>query len=177
MLQDAMHREMEAVESEFQNTINDDDTRIMQLCASYANGPFGTFTWGNLKTLKDGISKDELYEAVHVFRKKHYVANRMYLCVESAESLDDIQKLVEENFSAIQRGSESEPLPKSLEPFKPEFHEKVFYVKPKADKIKLYMTFLLPSMEQHYRSKPHDYLAFIIQHEGVGSLSSYLKKR
>ena len=172
-----MEREMEAVESEFQNTINDDDTRIMQLCASYANGPFKTFTWGNLKTLKEGINNDELYEAVHAFRRKHYIANRMYLCVESAECLDDVQKLVEKNFSDIQSGPAPELLPAPVNPFKPEFHEKVFYVKPKADKSKLYLTFLLPSMEKHYRSKPHDYLAYIIQHEGVGSLTSYLKRK
>jgi nardilysin len=177
MLKDSMEREMQAVESEFQNNISDDDTRIMQLCASIANGPIGTFTWGNLKTLKEGISNDELYEAVHAFRVKHYIANRMHLCVESSASLDDLQKLVEENFSAIQNGPEPHPLEKPEHPFKPEFYEKVFYVKPKADKSKLYITFLLPSMEKHYKSKPHDYLAYVIQHEGVGSLSSYLKKK
>lgn len=177
MLREAMEREMEAVESEFQNNISDDDNRIMQLCASIANGPASTFTWGNLKTLKEGISNDELYTAVHEFRRKHYIANRMHLCVESSSSLDDLQKLVEENFSAIQSGPEPEALVTPENHFKPEFYDKVYYVKPKADKSKLYMTFLLPSMEKHYKSKPHDYLAYVIQHEGVGSLSSYLKKR
>lgn len=177
MLREAMDREMEAVESEFQNNISDDDNRIMQLCASIANGPASTFTWGNLKTLKEGISNDELYTAVHEFRRKHYIANRMHLCVESSSSLDDLQKLVEENFSAIQSGPEPEALVTPEHHFKPEFYDKVYYVKPKADKSKLYMTFLLPSMEKHYKSKPHDYLAYVIQHEGVGSLSSYLKKR
>lgn len=177
MLRDSMEREMEAVESEFQNSISDDDIRIMQLCASIANGPASTFTWGNLKTLKDGISNDELYKAVHSFRRKHYIANKMYLCVESSLSLDEIQSLVEENFSAVESGPEPEPLNVPDHPFKPEFYEKIYYVKPKADKNKLYMTFLLPSMEKHYKSKPHDYIAYIIQHEGLGSLSSYLKKK
>lgn len=177
MLRDSMEREMEAVESEFQNSISNDDIRIMQLYASLANGPASVFTWGNLKTLKDGISNDELYEVIHNFRKKHYVANQMYLCVESALPLDDSQKLIEESFGAIQSGPKPEPLNIPENFFKPEFYEKVYYVKPKADKNKLYMTFLLPSMEKHYKSKPHDYLAYVLQHEGVGSLSSYLKKK
>lgn len=177
MLRDSMEREMEAVESEFQNNIADDDTRIMQLCASLAQGPANTFTWGNLKTLKEGISNDELYSAVHDFRRKHYIASKMYLCVESATSLDDQQKLVEKNFSGIADGATPEPLDVPLCPFSKDFYEKVFYVKPKADKFKLFMTFVLPSMEKHYKTKPHDYLAYIIQHEGVGSLSSYLKKK
>lgn len=177
MLRDSMEREMEAVESEFQNNINDDNTRIMQLCASIANGPAATFTWGNLKTLKEGIGNDELYKAVHDYRKKHYIANRMFLCVESASSLDELQSLVEDNFAAIKSGPEPERLVVPQNHFKPDFYEKVYYVKPKADKIKLFMTFLLPSMEKHYKSKPHDYVAYIIQHEGVGSLSSYLKQK
>lgn len=177
MLKDSMEREMQAVESEFQNNLNDDDTRIMQLCASIANGPISTFTWGNLKTLKEGISNDKLYSAVHDFRRKHYLANRMHLCVESSLSLDDLQKLVETNFAAIQSGPDPPSLEKPEHPFQPEFFEKVFYVKPKADKSKLFVTFLLPSMEKHYKSKPHDYLSYVIQHEGAGSLSSFLKKR
>ena len=177
MLRDSMEREMEAVESEFQNNINDDDTRIMQLCASIANGPASTFTWGNLKTLKEGVSNEELYSAVHEFRRKHYLANRMYLCVESSSSLQDLQKLVEDNFSGIAKGPEPESLITPEDPFKPEFYNKVYYVKPKADKMKLFMTFILPSMDKHYKSKPHDYLAYIIQHEADGSLGSYLKKK
>jgi nardilysin len=177
MLRDSMEREMQAVESEFQNNRNDDDTRIMQLCASLANGCVSTFTWGNLKTLKDGINSDKLYSMVHDFRKKHYVANRMSLCVESSLPLEDQQKLIEENFSAIQSGPDPPPLECPNPPFKPEFFDKVFYVKPKADKSKLFLTFLLPSLEKHYRSKPHDYISYVIQHEGEGSLSSYLKKK
>lgn len=170
---------MEAVESEFQNNISDDSSRIMQLGAGLANGPASTFTWGNLKTLKESINSDELYEEVHKFRKKHYIANRMYLCVESSLSLDDQQKLVEENFSGIPSGPTPEPL-MSIAPektFKPEFYEKVLHVKPKANKNRIYMTFVLPSMEKHYKSKPHDYIAYLIQHEGAGSLTSFLKKK
>lgn len=177
MLRDSMDREMEAVESEFQNNIADDDTRIMQICASIANGPASNFTWGNLRTLKEGISNEKLYTAVHEFRRRHYLANRMCLCVESALSLDELQKIVEDNFSAIKSGQEPEPLEIVENVFNSEFFNKIFYVKPKADKIKLYMSFLLPSMDKHYKSKPHDYLAYLIQHEGLGSLSSYLKKR
>lgn len=176
MLRDSMEREMQAVESEFQNNLNDDDTRIMQLCASIANGPVATFTWGNLKTLKESISNDDLYSAVHDFRRKHYIANRMHLAIESSSSLDELQKLVEENFSGVSNGPEPAPLEQPKHPFKPEFFEKVFYVKPKADKSKLFVTFLLPSMEKHYKSKPHDYISYVIQHEGVGSLTSFLKK-
>lgn len=177
MLKDSMEREMEAVESEFQNNISDDTIRANEFCASLANGPVNLFGWGNLKTLKDGTDIDKLNATVHAFRRKHYIANRMHVCVESTLSLDEMQKLVEDNFTAIQSGPEPEPLTIPQEPFKAEFFDKVYYLKPVADKSELHLSFLLPSMEKHYKSNPSEYLRYIFQHEGVGSLTSYLKKR
>ncbi|CAG9807971.1 unnamed protein product [Chironomus riparius] len=178
MLPDSISREIEAIESEFQNNVNDDDSRIVQLFASKGNGPASTFTWGNLKTLKEEIDSDKLYAAAHEFRSKYYVANNMYLCVESSESLDSLQNLVEKNFSEIKTSTlnENRSSLSYLDYFKSDFHDKIFYIKPKSDKYKLLMTFVMPSMKTHYKSKPHDYLAYIIQHEGSGSLSSYFKR-
>jgi len=180
MLRDSMEREMLAVESEFQNSISDDDCRIQQLIASLAVNPISTFTWGNLKTLKEGVSNDVLYAAVHAFVKKHYVASRMYLCVESSQSLDQLQELAEKYFAEIDGEREVHdaivPIIDHRNAFKPEFFNKIYYVKPKADKYTLLLNFVMPSMQKQYKSKPHDYLAYIIQHEGAGSISSYLKK-
>lgn len=69
---ESMEREMEAVESEFQNSANDDAYRINQLFASMAQDyhPASTFTWGNLRTLKDGIEINELHRVIHDFRRK-----------------------------------------------------------------------------------------------------------
>jgi nardilysin len=179
MLRDSMSREIEAVESEFQNNINNDDCRLEQMWASKANGVAGTFTWGNSKTLKEEVDPDKLYDAAHEFRKKYYVANNMWLCIESAESLDSLQCLVEKHFTGIKSGNTEKQIrtAPATDHFKAEFYDKLFYVKPKGDKCKIYLTFVFPSLESHYKTKPHDFLAFIIQHDGVGSLSSYLKRK
>lgn len=177
MLRDAMQREMEAVESEFQNNINNDSDRVMQLIASKAEGCAGTFTWGNLKTLKENVDADKLYQSAHDFRKRFYTGMNMFLCIESAESLDDLQDIVKKYFSDIQSGSQFLRNSGCADPFVKDFYEKIYYIKPKSDKLKLYLTFVLPSMEKHYRTKPHDYVSYLIQHEGAGSLSAYLKKK
>lgn len=177
MLKSSMEREMEAVESEFQNNINNDTDRMNQIITSKAEGVAGTFTWGNLKTLKENVDGDKLYQCAHEFRKKYYAANNMYLCIESAESLDNLQEIVKKYFSDIESGSRYIRGSGNSNPFVKDFYEKMFYVKPKGDKLKLYFTFVLPSMEKHYRTKPHDYISYVIQHEGIGSLSAYLKKK
>lgn len=181
MNRESMMREIEAVESEFQNNINDDDNRIVQIFATKASerSAAQTFTWGNLKSLKDDVNADKLYEAAHEFRKKYYVANNMFLCIESAADLDELQAIVEKYFSEIVNANLVKEIctVSASEHFKLNFYDEMLYVKPKGDRCKLIMTFVMPSMEKHYKTKPHDYIAYIIQHEGVGTLSSYLKRK
>lgn len=184
MKKDSMNREREAVESEFQNRIDDDTTRLDQLIASLGQSshPCSTFAWGNLKTLKDNISDDDLYERAHEFRRKHYVGNKMYLCMQSRESLDTLQDLAVKYFSDVPYKADVDA-PLSTNPeysytkaFKPEFHEKMYFIKPKSNRIKMNLTWLLPSMLKDYREKPQHFVSFVLGFEGPGSLCSYLRK-
>lgn len=61
-----------------------DDMRKEQLLCSLAKpfSPVNSFGWGNLKTLRDNISDDQLYNGVHEFRKRHYSAHRMTLAIQ-----------------------------------------------------------------------------------------------
>ncbi|CAO1435225.1 unnamed protein product [Diamesa serratosioi] len=183
ILKNSMQKEIEAVESEFQNTINDDGTRIYQLLASLADEshPASTFSWGNLRSLQTDEDNDKLNNKLHEFRKLHYVAEKIYLCIESRLELDELQEIVESHFSEIKRSNEivkkeSSPTDDWKNVFKTNFYDNIFYVKPKADKCKMFLSFPMQSLQKEYRSKPHDYLGSLIEDEGVGSLSSYLRK-
>ena len=48
---------------------------------------------------------------------------------------------------------------------------------PIQDVYQLNLTWALPPLLEKYRSKPLHYLAFIVGHEGSGSLISYLRKK
>jgi nardilysin len=93
MLKDTMSREREAVDSEFQSTINSEGARQNQLMVSFGHTahPCTVFAWGNLKTLKDNIDDEALYQRVHDFRKRHYSAHRMTLCVQARLPLDVLE--------------------------------------------------------------------------------------
>jgi nardilysin len=186
MLKDSINRERNAVESEFQNRYNDDRARLDQLfvsCMTRPDHPAHTFPWGNLKTLKDSISDDDLYAKVHKFHKKHYVANKMYLCLQSKLKLDELQELAVKYFSDVPFKADIDP-PLSENPkfgylnaFKPEFFEKMYFMKPKSDQIKLVISWILPSNLKKYRCKSQQFIAHIIGHEGPGSLCSYLRNK
>lgn len=93
LLKNAMTREREAVESEYASKKNGTIIRRGQLLASIGQPlhPSTTFSCGNQKTLKENVDDDALYQKVHDFRRKHYSAHRMYVCVQSRLPLDTLQ--------------------------------------------------------------------------------------
>lgn len=183
MEREAMEREMLAVESEFQNDINSDVYRINQLFASMVRHghPAANFTWGNLKTLRDGIKQENLHQLVHEFRRKFYKSNRMNLCIQSILEIDEVEKMVSEFFSEIQPEYGSIFRNISVDPFadvfRTDFYTKMYYVKSSTKKRKMFLTFLIPAKDVDYKNKSLEYLAFLINYEGRDSLSSYFKKK
>jgi len=82
-----------SVDSEFKLKINNESARKNQVVASFGNPqhPSSVFGWGNLKTLKDTIDDDRLYEQVHEFRKRHYSAHRMALVIQARLPLEVLE--------------------------------------------------------------------------------------
>lgn len=174
---DSIQREITAIESEFQNNINDDDVRVNQIYSTMIcdEHPASNFIWGNSKTLKDGVDARRLYEKLHAFRMKNYTANRMCLCIQSSIELSRLERTVTAAFTGIptvaSKNSRRKGLKNPFEIFKSDFHEKIFFVKSSSEKCKLLMTFLFPPVEKEFKFL--EYLASLIQYEGPGSLSDY----
>lgn len=64
-----------------------------------------------------------------------------------------------------------------LNAFEDKFTNKIFVVKAVGNVTKLDVTFCLESLVREYKTKAHDYIAFLLGHEGKGSLSSYLRRK
>jgi nardilysin len=58
----------------------------------------------------------------------------------------------------------------------PEF-PKLYYVQPVKEGVQVELTWALPSLLHKYKSKPHQYVSWILGHEGQGSLLAYLRKK
>lgn len=67
--------------------VTSDASRLQELlcCLANSGNPARKFSWGNLITLRDNIADDDLYKAVHDFRKRHYSAHRMTLAIQVIE--------------------------------------------------------------------------------------------
>lgn len=64
-----------------------------------------------------------------------------------------------------------------LNAFQDIFTNKVFVVKAVGNITKLDITFCLESLVREYKTKPQEYVAFLLGHEGKGSLTSYLRRK
>ncbi|KIM22228.1 hypothetical protein M408DRAFT_333007 [Serendipita vermifera MAFF 305830] len=192
-------RELNAVDSEHRKNAQADVFRVWQLSKdlSIPGHPFGKFGTGNIDTLtqaardkesnaghdaqaalkgdeKDGgVVGRETRRRLIEWWETHYCASIMSLAILGRESLDDLTKLVLDQFSAVpNRGL---AMPTYSIPWGPEQRGKLVLCKTVLDVNTLEMIFPITGQDQYYRSKPITYLSHFIGHEGPGSLHSYLK--
>ncbi|XP_060100309.1 nardilysin-like [Heteronotia binoei] len=181
MIKDAIHREVEAVDSEYQIAKPVDDNRRELLLGSLAKPghPVRKFFWGNAETLKHLPLKHKIntYGRLRDFWKRHYSSHYMNLVVQSRETLDTLEKWVTEIFSAIPNNGLPKPSFSHLvNPFDTSEFHKFYKVIPVREIHSLIITWALPPQEQHYRVKPLHYLSWLIGHEGRGSVLSILRQ-
>lgn len=157
--------------------LSSDSVRISSFFRTFINEshPASYFDYGNLKTLKDDITDDDLYDAVREFFKK-YVANIMYLTIQSKRSLDEMQELVVSTFSSLKSGPvTSRPTMPVDEIFLPKFFSHMYYVKPRKESKKLLLSWYVDSVDAHYKCRPLKYLRAIFRNQGEGGIASFLR--
>ncbi|KAL7984123.1 hypothetical protein Chor_002693, partial [Crotalus horridus] len=175
MIKDAIDREVEAVDSEYQIAKPSDANRRELLLGSLAKPghPMRKFFWGNAETLKYAPKKKgiDTYARLRDFRKRYYSAHYMNLVVQSRETLDTLQKWVTEIFSHIPDNGLPRPdFSHLMNPFDTlEFH-KIYKIIPVKEIHSLNISWALPTQEKNYKVKPLHYISWLIGHEGFGLL-------
>ncbi|XP_061551772.1 nardilysin-like isoform X2 [Phycodurus eques] len=182
MIRDAIDREVEAVDSEYQLAKPSDSHRKEMLFGSLAKAghPMAKFCWGNAQTLKQEPKQKKIsvYKQLRAFWKKHYSAHYMTLAVQSKEKLDTLEKWVREIFSKVPNNGLPKPdFSDMLDPFDTPFFNKLYRVVPVRKVHALNITWALPPQAKHYRVKPLQYISWLIGHEGPGSILSVLRRK
>lgn len=180
MKRDSMQREREAVESEFQASLPSDAYRREQLLSNMmCEGSVNRFSWGNMQTLKEDVTDDDLYSRLHGFRKAHYSAHRMTLSVQSRVSLDTLEQYITTCFSDVPTNNLPPPhlSTHSIPIYPTDVWNRIYHVQPVRDIHRLDLHFSLPPTQQYYRQKPLEYIGWLTGGEGKGSLLSLLSRR
>lgn len=172
-----VERERNAVDSEFQLRRKSDGRRVFAAFKEALNPrhPLSDFDIGSLQTLADRPGSDVRDELV-AFYRQHYSANIMTLVVLGREPPDVLERWTRERFSAV-RNTHAKPLDIEQPLFEKGRLPVWLNVVPIKEKRELSLSFPIPPLLDHYRSKPVGYIANLLGHEGKGSLLSLLKEK
>jgi insulysin len=175
--QEYLEREQNAVNSEYQTYIGNDDVNQMYVMKEIMNPlhPFSKFNIGSLDTLKN-TPDNQLRDDVMAFYQQHYSSNIMSLVLISNDSLEHLEQQAQDYFSGIVNNDFTiDKITADL--FTNTSLPSQISIKPKKDEHDLDIYFPAPIMWQHYTSKPYSYLGHMLGHEGKGSLLAWLKEQ
>ena len=172
-----VEREKNAVHSEYQTKIKDDNRLENEVLKTITNPEhaFSQFSVGSLDTLadrKNQLVRDDLL----VFYEQHYSANHMSLVVLGKQTVDELRRLVGEKFTTVKNNNH--PAARHEQPLfkKHELPQQVNTI-PNKNLRQLSYYFPVASTRSHIDSKPVNYISNLLGHEGQGSLLSYLKNQ
>jgi len=169
--ENCIETERKVVDSEYKGNRQSDKHRIFQLFKTQASEghPWLKFGIGNSKTLENVQTKD-----LSQWWKEHYSASIMRLVIIGRESLDDLTRLVVDNFSAIPTKSSQPGVTKP--PWEDDQKGYITYAKTVDDTYTMEISFCLNNKDEPYKSKPATYASRLIVRRGPGSLHAYLKE-
>lgn len=170
-----IYKERQNIDAEFKLKLKDDIRRLYDVHKETINPehPFSQFSVGNLDTLED--RKDQsIRQEIENFYQHYYCAEYMTLALEGPHTLDELEQLSKQYFTAIKQAQK--PLDNFEQPLYLPEHQQVFIqVDPVKNDRQLIISFAMPSIDKYYRNKPESILAYLLGHEGPGSILSYLK--
>ncbi len=172
-----VNKERKNIDAEFKLKLKDDIRRLYDVHKETINQahPFAKFSVGSSETLADKAGYN-LREELCNFFEKNYQAHFMTLVLEGPQTINELEDLANNHFSKIQsNGLEKIQISQPL--YYPQHQQKWISVQPVRNDQQLIISFAMPSIDKYYRQKPESILAYLIGHEGPGSILSLLKSK
>mmetsp|Transcript_30638 Transcript_30638/g.59768 ORF Transcript_30638/g.59768 Transcript_30638/m.59768 type:complete len:1142 (+) Transcript_30638:56-3481(+) len=178
---DSAEREMHAVDSEHGKNLQSDGWHNQRLFGILAQPqcPMGKFGTGNLATLSSHspkVMQQKLFELFH----KYYVASNMQLAILGSQSLDDLEKVVRQNFKDLS----TKPVHKDPKPpctwktsYSPKTLGSKVYLRTKAQGNSMTLHFVLPPTRKLYKEHPGGYLSAIMGSHCKNSMNTILRNK
>ena len=167
-------REMNAVDSEYNMSLQNDAWRKINLLQNLAHeeSTFRRFMCGNLESLK----QDGIRESLLGFHKKWYSSNIMNLVLIGKHSLAQLEEWAVNLFQGVENKNVQVPdLSQPIMPFDETNKGIQARFQPIKDKDQIEIYWTLPNYRSEYKSSPLSYFSHLVGHEGENSLLSYLK--
>lgn len=170
-------REMEAVDSEYNQSLQSDAWRfysLLQAAVATEGSSLNRFGCGN----KGSLKQEGIREALLKFHSDWYSSNIMKLCISGNHTIEKMEEWARSMFAPVPNKNVSVPnLAEPISPFKADNLGQILRFIPVKDKDVLTVFWLdLPYTQREYKSQPLKYFSHLFGHEGPNSLLSYLKR-
>ncbi len=172
-----VNKERKNIDAEFKLKLKDDIRRLYDVHKETINPnhPFAKFSVGSSETLADKAGYN-LRDEVCDFFQKNYQAHFMTLVLEGPQPIAELESLAQKHFIKIKSNSIAKT--KIDQPLYHAEHQRQWIkVRPVKNDQQLIISFAMPSIDEFYRHKPEAILAYLIGHEGPGSILSLLKSK
>jgi insulysin len=170
--ENAIEREINAINSEYLKNYPIDIVRIMSALKSLMdnpNHPYKNFGFGNTQTLL----KPDIRTTLQNFYDKYYSSNIMDLVILSNNPISDMEDKITQMFSPIP--NKNIDIPCKLPQKFPYTTQKFIKVVPIENKDILYIFFQVPSPDKNYKYKHLQYIMQLLGHRTQGGLYNVLK--
>ncbi len=169
-------KERKNIEAEFKLKLKDDVRRLYDVHKETINQqhPFSQFSVGNVDTLADRDGRSISAELSDFF-ERYYQASYMTLAIEGPQPLAELENLAITMFGDIKNNGLA--LKEITEPLYFPEHQGIYIdVQPVKNDHQLIISFAMESIDKYYQDKPESVLAYLIGHEGAGSILAKLKQ-
>lgn len=184
--QDAIIKEMNAVDSEDIKNTNIDIIRLDQLIKiiCHDNHPFAKFGGGNLKTLNISNIREELLK----FYNTYYSANLIKVVIYTNEDINSTEEIVRSTFGKIINKFAHTNYNKLQFPFNTYTEDnidnsnesivcnKLIKFVPISDIQSVHIFWQIPNFNKQYMYKPIDYIINLLGHESEGMFIHHMKQ-
>lgn len=183
LTRDCTEREINAVDSEFQGGITEPWWRFIGIINQSANPehPFHVAVGNNKVLLEEPKERGiDLYDEMSKLYHETYSANGMSLCVFGKESVADLEAMVKEKFSSVPNKGLTMPIGDTVSdkpPFLQKEWNRLLLQNPVKDIKQLSFSWVIPYQSPLWRTKPREYIDYLLGHEGAGSLIAVLKEQ
>ena len=172
-----VERERQVVHSEYVSRRRSDRRRGLAAWKQTLDPrhPLSRFHIGNAEVLADH-PETEIRDELIDFYRSAYSSHLMKLVVLGREPLDALERLVRSRFAPVKR-RDAERLRITVPLYREGVLPARLDVEPIRELRTISLTFAIPALRPHYRTRPLTLVSHLLGHEGRGSLLSALKAR
>ena len=176
-----IERALSLIDIEYENNLNKDEWKENQILKHFANSnhPFNKFSTGNTNTITNNHTLNLTYikNQVLKFYNDFYSAENMRLVLYSNHNIRTMKSIASQYFSNINHNKISNISNITEVAYRESDKAKWVWYETISSFPSLDIVFILDGVKSYEDTKPLDYITYMLNYQGDGSLKQYLKDK